>query len=153
MKICECYDEYEDVQYLSDFEQGVHFALTGERIKSVKVKRSRCTGTKECESCSCGGDRMKCDFYPEERAEAKKEKKAEEAKKKARTINGGWIDVKMRLPDIGRDVLIYTTDGTIVVDHRYTASRMADPSEFTHHNAQYWRPLPEKPSECTRTKK
>ena len=26
---------------------------------------SRCLGTKEVETCSCGGDESKCDFYPE----------------------------------------------------------------------------------------
>ena len=28
---------------------------------------SRCLGTKEVETCSCGGDESKCDFYPEKR--------------------------------------------------------------------------------------
>lgn len=32
-----------------------------------------CYGTKECEECSCGGDRLKCDFYPEIRVKAQKE--------------------------------------------------------------------------------
>lgn len=30
----------------------------------------RCFGTKEMDACSCGGDRSKCDFYPEVRNEA-----------------------------------------------------------------------------------
>ena len=35
-----------------------------------------CTGTKECEPCSCGGIEACCDFYPEKREKAnKKEKK------------------------------------------------------------------------------
>lgn len=34
---------------------------------------SVCFGTKECEKCSCGGDRTKCDFYPEVRLKAQKE--------------------------------------------------------------------------------
>ena len=29
-----------------------------------------CWGTKECEECSCEGDKAKCDFYPELRLEA-----------------------------------------------------------------------------------
>ena len=33
---------------------------------------SRCLGTKEVETCSCGGDESKCDFYPEKRKAAKK---------------------------------------------------------------------------------
>ena len=28
---------------------------------------SRCLGTKEVETCSCGGDTDKCTFYPEKR--------------------------------------------------------------------------------------
>ena len=32
-----------------------------------------CYGTKEQEQCSCGGDRTKCDFYPEIRKKALKE--------------------------------------------------------------------------------
>lgn len=33
---------------------------------------SRCLGTKEVETCSCGGDKSKCDFYPEKRKAAEK---------------------------------------------------------------------------------
>lgn len=29
----------------------------------------RCWGTREKDECSCGGDRARCDFYPEVRAE------------------------------------------------------------------------------------
>lgn len=32
-----------------------------------------CWGTKERDECFCGGDRTKCDFYPEVREKAKKE--------------------------------------------------------------------------------
>lgn len=32
-----------------------------------------CYGTKEQEECSCGGDRTKCNFYPEIKAKAQKE--------------------------------------------------------------------------------
>lgn len=33
---------------------------------------SRCLGTKEVETCSCGGDESKCDFYPEKRKAVEK---------------------------------------------------------------------------------
>lgn len=33
---------------------------------------SRCLGTKEVETCSCGGDESKCNFYPEKRKAAEK---------------------------------------------------------------------------------
>lgn len=32
---------------------------------------AECLGTREREACSCGGDRTKCDFYPEIREKAK----------------------------------------------------------------------------------
>ena len=38
-----------------------------------------CCGTKECEECSCGGDRTKCNFYPKVREEAKRLKAIEDA--------------------------------------------------------------------------
>ena len=31
------------------------------------AQAKRCGGTKEVDLCSCGGDRSKCDFYPEKR--------------------------------------------------------------------------------------
>lgn len=34
-----------------------------------------CNGTKERDECSCGGDRTKCDFYPEVREKAFNEQK------------------------------------------------------------------------------
>lgn len=38
-----------------------------------EVEVGICNGTRERDECSCGGDRTKCDFYPEVRARAKKE--------------------------------------------------------------------------------
>lgn len=32
---------------------------------------AECWGTRERDACSCGGDKMKCDFYPEVRERAK----------------------------------------------------------------------------------
>lgn len=32
-----------------------------------------CIGTKECDPCSCGGDRRKCDFYDYIRAQARQQ--------------------------------------------------------------------------------
>lgn len=34
----------------------------------------RCGGTKEVDLCNCGGDRSKCDFYPEKRGWGKNAK-------------------------------------------------------------------------------
>lgn len=61
MNKCDCYRE--DIQ------------ITGwinSAIPETKLV-SRCNGTKERDECSCGGDRAKCNFYPEVREKAKKE--------------------------------------------------------------------------------
>lgn len=50
-KECDCYSRYPDI--------------LGETI-------GRCLGTKEIETCDCGGDESKCDFYPERRKKSKK---------------------------------------------------------------------------------
>lgn len=43
MKVCECYKT---------------------RLKGAEnTIQGYCIGTKECEDCSCGGDKLKCDFY------------------------------------------------------------------------------------------
>lgn len=144
---CECYRITEETRYLTDFEQGIRFATTGKRITKEKVKVAHCWGTKECEECKCGGDRSKCDFYPEVRKEAEKEQEINKALAKAR--NDRWISVYKRLPKIGQNVLIYTTDNSFAIDSRFTDPKdgYADPFEFTHNNAYYWRPLPEEPQE------
>ena len=56
---------------------------------------SRCLGTKEVETCSCGGDESKCNFYPEKRKAAEKKMntaemwlKAQEDGKIYECING-----------------------------------------------------------------
>ena len=43
MKVCECYR--------------THFKGATDAVQGY------CIGTKECEDCSCGGNKLKCDFY------------------------------------------------------------------------------------------
>lgn len=51
------------------------------RIKTIYINEIRttqrivgyCWGTKECEECSCDGNKLKCDFYDYIREEAQKE--------------------------------------------------------------------------------
>lgn len=38
------------------------------------AKTGRCVGTREVDSCFCGGDESKCDFYPEVREKSKNAK-------------------------------------------------------------------------------
>ena len=65
MKICNCYDETE-----------IFYNSFG--VRQSKIIQ-RCLGTKECDECSCGGDRAKCDFYPQVREKAKNEVSIKEA--------------------------------------------------------------------------
>lgn len=63
MEKCECYHEkYEITGWLGPYEQ-------------IRKLRTRCSGTKEQDECSCGGDKTKCDFYSEVREKANKESK------------------------------------------------------------------------------
>lgn len=59
----------------------------------------KCNGTRERDECSCGGDRTKCDFYPEVREKALKEQEPK---------FGEWISVKDRLPERDTYVLVYS---------------------------------------------
>lgn len=75
--ICNCYTEVEEKHYFTEFELGMSFAegLPNKKFENRKV--SHCAGTKECETCSCGGNRAKCDFYDYVRDEAKAQQKKE----------------------------------------------------------------------------
>lgn len=59
MKKCDCYRARRQLHYT---KMGIPY------YENVGI----CFGTKECELCSCGGDRVKCDFYNDVREEAKK---------------------------------------------------------------------------------
>lgn len=66
MKKCDCYSE--GIKAEPRYSQ-----YTGDYVGSVDVKYEYCAGTKELDECSCGGDRTKCDFYPDIRDEDIKE--------------------------------------------------------------------------------
>lgn len=53
---------------------------TGHRESSYEIEVGVCWGTAECDECNCGGDRAKCDFYPEEREKAIEQKRKPEAR-------------------------------------------------------------------------
>lgn len=71
MKKCECYHEVARMLYSSILEQSYPTVIDGE-----------CWGTKERDVCNCEGNRSQCDFYPEVKAKALKEKQDKEIKKK-----------------------------------------------------------------------
>lgn len=70
MKKCNCYEERTEKHYFTDFERGLNYAY-GKTAEYENRTYGVCGGTKECERCSCGGDKSKCDFYPEERKKQK----------------------------------------------------------------------------------
>lgn len=62
---CDCYRTRIVKHYLSEYEKGYYAALHGgARVDFIDEEESYCVGTKECECCTCGEDKRKCDFYP-----------------------------------------------------------------------------------------
>lgn len=62
---CDCYRTRIVKHYLSEYEKGYYAALHGgARVDFIDEEESYCIGTKECECCTCGGDKRKCNFYP-----------------------------------------------------------------------------------------
>ena len=61
MEPCKCYEVQSKYTY-----------ATG-KIEDIGI----CNGTKDCEECSCGGDKLKCDFYDYIRKQAQDEFDAE----------------------------------------------------------------------------
>ena len=63
-KECDCYRTKKVRRYLTEYEKGFYSALYGKTPADYTVEnQSYCIGTKECECCTCGGDKRKCDFY------------------------------------------------------------------------------------------
>lgn len=64
-KECDSYRTKKMRRYLTEYEKGFYSALHGRSpVDYIVEDQSYCAGTKERESCTCGGDRRKCDFYP-----------------------------------------------------------------------------------------
>lgn len=63
---CDCYHIQKKLRY-------TYNPIIGRHIPH-DVEVGVCWGTKEADECTCGGDSTKCDFYPELREKAKKEK-------------------------------------------------------------------------------
>ena len=64
---CDCYRIESRKKY-------TYNPLNGEPV-TRNITVGVCWGTKEMEECSCDGDKSKCNFYPELRAEATKQSK------------------------------------------------------------------------------
>lgn len=69
--VCKCYKTRKEIHYYTDFEKGVHFGKFGVPLPQNYEERDvpYCSGTMECDRCSCAGNVKKCDFYPEKRGE------------------------------------------------------------------------------------
>lgn len=66
-KKCDSYRTKKVRRYLTEYEKGFYAALHGRTpVDYIVEEQSYCMGTKECECCTCGGDKRKCDFYPAE---------------------------------------------------------------------------------------
>ena len=61
---CNCYHEQEKTLQ-------TYHPVTGKPF-THHIYVGVCWGTREMDECKCGGDKTKCDFYPEVRAKAKK---------------------------------------------------------------------------------
>lgn len=70
MKKCDCYEERVERHYITDFERGLRYISNNTNDYEYRVY-GVCLGTKECDRCSCGGDRRICDFYEDNRNECK----------------------------------------------------------------------------------
>ena len=73
---------------------------------------SRCLGTKEVETCNCGGDESKCDFYPEKRKAAEKKMNTAEMWLKAQEDGKTYIVKQQTLCYSKQRGLFYSTDLT-----------------------------------------
>ena len=63
-KKCDSYRTKKVRRYLTEYEKGFYAALHGGApVDYIVENKSYCIGTKECEFCTCGGDKRKCDFY------------------------------------------------------------------------------------------
>lgn len=60
---CDCYEVTKERHYLTEYEKGYYYGKHGEEIKYVTEEVPRCLGTKERETCTCGGYKSKCNFY------------------------------------------------------------------------------------------
>ena len=63
MDDCKCYRE--QLCYKSIYNND------GQRVGQYPYINSYCTGTRECEECTCQGNTSLCNFYPEKRKEKK----------------------------------------------------------------------------------
>ena len=62
---CDCYEVTKEMRYLTEYEKGCYYGRHNEDIRYVTEEVPRCLGTKERETCTCGGYKSRCNFYRE----------------------------------------------------------------------------------------
>ena len=149
MEKCKSYHEIVSKRKPAAFERGFHLAKTGEYLMEVTETIAHCNGTREHESCTCGGDRLKCNFYADVRKDARDElaKEAAEKREKSEPTFGKWMSVFCKLPPVGINVIVCTTNKNIAIDYRYSGSESIGCTEFNRYSVTHWMPLPEPPKE------
>jgi hypothetical protein len=129
MKKCDCYHIQSTIKYKDD-------------CIPFMAHDGVCWGTREQDICSCGGDKTKCDFYPEVREKALQEMEPE---------FGEWVSVEDRLPDVDNDYLcaIQKSKSKYVTIRSYSQKRKWYGISFGYYysqpNVTHWMPLPEPP--------
>lgn len=128
---CDCYHESKKIIFWPPDEA------------PMTVNIGSCWGTRERDECSCGGDRTRCDFYPEVREKALQEIEPE---------FGEWVSVEGKLPTKNEDVLVYRGGhiGNLMNVYTYLDN---DEWEDEHgywsrtkdEGITHWMPLPEPP--------
>ena len=63
---CDCYEVTKERRYLTEYEKGYYYGKRGERLNYITKEVSRCLGTKDRETCTCGGYKSRCNFYKDE---------------------------------------------------------------------------------------
>ena len=64
--LCDCYEVTKERHYPTEYEKGYYYGKTGEKLTCITEQVSRCLGTKDRETCTCGGYKSQCNFYKEE---------------------------------------------------------------------------------------
>ena len=62
---CDCYIVTKEMRYLNEYEKGCYHGRHSEDIRCVTEEVTRCLGTEERETCTCGGYKSQCNFYRE----------------------------------------------------------------------------------------
>lgn len=133
-----------------------------------------CYGTKEMEECSCGGDKSKCNFYPEKREQKPKVKKQFVDVSVAKTfieanwpndpllkqiafnlldklprVEPEWIPVTERLPAFETERVLVMTKGDVMLGYPKMDTDRYVRNRWVRYEGSvtHWMPIPDPPDE------